>query len=55
MFFEWAQKGTLGRKGLSWTLTFQKVVFISFSESPLKFMKNAFYFMLKALFILKIF
>ena len=30
-------------------------LFISFNESPLKMMKNAFYFVLKALFILKIF
>ena len=28
----------------------KKFVFINFSESPLKMMKNAFYFMLKALF-----
>ena len=33
----------------------KKVVFICFSESPLKAMKTAFYFMLKALFILEIF
>ena len=32
-----------------------KHFFISFNESPLKMMKNAFYFILKALFILKIF
>ena len=30
-------------------------LFISFNESPLKMMENAFYFILKALFILKIF
>ena len=29
--------------------------FISFNESPLKMMKNVFYFTLKTLFILKIF
>ena len=31
-----------------------KVVFICFNESPLKLIKNAFYFMLKAVFVLKI-
>ena len=39
---------------LSWTLTFQKNV-ICFIESTLKTIKNAFYFILKALFILQIF
>ena len=35
---------------LSQTLTFQKMfVFIYFNKSPLKMMKKAFYFMLKAL------
>ena len=29
--------------------------FISFNEKPLKMMKNPFYFILKALFVLKIF
>ena len=29
----------------------KKCVFIYFNESPLKMMKNAFYFMLKALFV----
>ena len=38
----------------SWTLTFQKN-FICFNNSPLNMMKNAFYFILKALFVLKIF
>ena len=33
----------------------KKNYFICFNESPLKMMKNAFYFILKALFILKIF
>ena len=33
----------------------KKNCFICFNESPLKMMKNAFYFILKALFILKIF
>ena len=33
----------------------KKVYFICFIESPLKMMKNAFYFILKALFVLKIF
>ena len=32
-----------------------KFLFICFNESPLKMMKNAFCFMLKALFVLKIF
>ena len=43
------------RKIESRTLTFQKNYIICFNESPLKFMKKAFYFILKALFILKIF
>ena len=33
----------------------KKVVFICFNERPFKVMKNAFYFMLKALFVLEIF
>ena len=35
------------------TLTFQKNCVICFIENPLKMMKNIFYFILKALFILK--
>ena len=37
------------------TLTFQKVTFICFNESPLEMMKFAFYFVLKVFFVLKIF
>ena len=33
----------------------QTFLFICFNENPLKIMKNAFYFILKALFVLKIF
>ena len=33
----------------------KKVFFICFNDSPSKMMKNAFYFILKALFLLKIF
>ena len=33
----------------------KKIVFICFNYSPSKMMKNAFYFILKALFVLKIF
>ena len=33
----------------------KKVFFICLNESPLKMMKNAFYFMLKALIVIKIF
>ena len=33
----------------------KKFLFIYFNESPLKMMKNAFYFILRALFVLKIF
>ena len=33
----------------------KKILFICFGESPLKMMKNVFYFILKALFVLKIF
>ena len=36
-------------------LTFRKTFLPCFIESPLKMMKNAFYFILKALFVLKIF
>ena len=36
------------------SLTFQKKLFISFNESPLEIMKNAFCFILKAFFVLKI-
>ena len=36
-------------------LPLKKVVFICFDESPLKMIKNAFYVMLKALYILEIF
>ena len=32
-----------------------KIIIIYFNESPLKMMKNAFYFILKALFVHKIF
>ena len=32
---------------------FKKIVFICFNEIPLKMMKNTFYFILKALFVLK--
>ena len=31
----------------------KKIVLFAFSESPLKLMKDAFYFILKALFVLK--
>ena len=37
------------------TLTFQKNCFVCFKESHLKMMKKAFYFILKPLFIFKIF
>ena len=33
----------------------KKICFIYLNESPLKMVKNAFYFILKALFVLKIF
>ena len=39
----------------SWTLTFKNFFVICLIESSLKMMKNAFYFILKALFVLKIF
>ena len=35
--------------------TSKKNYFVCFDESPLKMMKNAFYLILKALFVLKIF
>ena len=34
--------------------TFEKVAFICFNESPLEMMENAFYLMLKALFVFEI-
>ena len=37
------------------TLTLQKICFICFNENPLKITKNAFYFILKSLLVLKIF
>ena len=37
------------------TLIFQKKFFISFNDSPSKMMKNAFYFIVKALFVLEMF
>ena len=37
------------------TLTSKKNCVVCFIESPLKMMKNAFYFILKALFVFKIF
>ena len=33
----------------------KKIIFTCFNQSPLKVMENAFYFMLKALLVLKIF
>ena len=33
----------------------KRILFVCFNENPLKMMKNAFYFILKALFLLKIF
>ena len=44
--------GSSFKVGLS---TFKKRCFVFFNESPLKMMKYAFYFILEALFILKIF
>ena len=32
----------------------KKILFICFNESPLKIMKNAFYFILKPFFVLKV-
>ena len=40
---------------LSRTLTYQKKCVICLIESPINMMKNAFYFILKALFVLKVF
>ena len=37
------------------TLLFQKYCFTCFNDSPLKMIKDAFYFILKTFFILKIF
>ena len=39
----------------NWALTFQKTFFIYFNKSSLKIMKNTFYFIWKALFVIKIF
>ena len=46
------KENLLPKVGLSLS---KKLCFICFNESPLKIMKNAFYFMLKAIFILQIF
>ena len=45
-------RGSIFKAGLSPS---KKNLFICFNDSPLKMMKNAFYFILKALFVLKIF
>ena len=42
-------------KHQSRVFTFQKLSFICFNESPLKMLKNAFYFIFKPFFVLKIF
>ena len=39
----------------SWILTLQKKFFFCFNDSPSKKMNNVFYFILKDLFVLKIF
>ena len=44
----------LSNKCYSRTLTSQKTCVIWLTENPLKMMKNAFYLILKALFVLKI-
>ena len=47
--------GLAASNGLTWTLTFVRICVVCFIESPLKIMKNVFYFILKGLFVLKIF
>ena len=47
--------GTWHANIYSWTLTFWKSLFYLLQRKPLKMIKNAFYFILKPLFILKIF
>ena len=47
--------GLADSNGLTWTLTFVRICVVCFIESPLKIMKNVFYFILKGLFVLKIF
>ena len=50
--FEKASNGDVFKIGLSPS---KKIIFLCFNESPLKIMKNAFYFISKVLFVLKIF
>ena len=52
VFFHWMYNGCSFKVGLSPS---KKNCVVYFIESPLKMMKNTFYFILKALFILKIF
>ena len=50
------RKGALVTNGLkSDSHLLKNFIFICFNENPLNMMKNAFYFILKALFVLKIF
>ena len=60
--FLYPQGGENGCTGNEWVNLFniglsssKKVGFICFNESPLKMMKNNFYFSLEALFVIKIF
>ena len=57
MFFRERVTGTFYTNYLYWsrTLIFQKICVICLIESHLKMMKNAFYFILKALFVFKMF
>ena len=49
------QDGTFGALLKLDSQLLNKIIFVCFNESPLKMMENAFYFIIKALFVLKVF
>ena len=49
------QDGTFGALLKLDSHLLNKIIFVCFNESPLKMMENAFYFIIKALFVLKVF
>ena len=49
------QDGTFGALLKLDSHLLNKIIFVCFTESPLKMMENAFYFIIKALFVLKVF
>ena len=49
------QDGTFGALLKLDSQLLNKIIFVCFNESPLKMMENAFYFIIKALSVLKVF